>query len=169
MRKVPNLQFVLKFSARHKIPVKVFSLSAILNSNKWLLCPLDGEFRVLLMCCTSNVPRSRRGRAPAGTATWISSSYGCSAAGLDLRGETPAGRHGAGVGVAWSQKAMTRSVLGSGTQKRLRRRSDSEQRWFPGRGWLLLGQQSAPVGLHLLQPLHQVAIADLQLLSFVQC
>lgn len=38
-----------------------------------------------------------------------------------------------------------------------------------GRGWLLLGQQSAPVGLHLLQPLHQMAIADLQLLSFIQC
>lgn len=37
-----------------------------------------------------------------------------------------------------------------------------------GRGWLLLGQQSAPVGLHLLQPLHQVAIADLQLFGFIQ-
>lgn len=88
MRKVPKLTvFVLKFSARHKIPVKVFSLSAILNGNKWLLCPLDGEFHVLLMFCTWSVPSARRGKAPAGTATWIGSSYGCSAAGWDLRRE----------------------------------------------------------------------------------
>lgn len=134
----------------------MFSLSAILNGNKWLLCPQDGEFRVLLTRCTGNV-----GRAPAGTATWIITPP------MDVVQQAGicAGRHGAGVGAAWSQEAMAPSVPGSGTRQRLRRRSASER----GRGWLLLGQQSAPVGLHLLQPLHQVAVADLQLLGFVQC
>lgn len=157
--------FVLKFSARHKIPVKVFSLSAILNGNKWLLCPLDGENSMcfFLMRCTSNVPRARRGGAPAGTATGISPSYGCSAAGLDPRRESRAGRHGAGVGAAWSRKAMTGSIPGSRTRERLWRHSGSR-----GRGQLLLGQQRAPVGLHLLQPLHQVPVAHLQLLRFIQ-
>lgn len=47
-------------------------------------------------CCTSNVPRARRGRAPAGTAMG-------SAPPMDVVQqawivEAPAGRHGAGVG-----------------------------------------------------------------------
>lgn len=38
----------------------------------------------------------------------------------------------------------------------------------PG-GALLLGQQRRPVGLHLLQPLGQVAVGHLHLLDLVQC
>lgn len=34
---------------------------------------------------------------------------------------------------------------------------------------LLLGQKCCPVGLHLLQPLGQVAVGHLHLLNLVQC
>lgn len=89
--------FIKVFSkTQNSSPAKVFffSLNAILNGNKWLLCLLDGEHTAprcaSYMVCgyrLPSVPKVVCRRAPAGTAIWISYSYACSAVGLNLRRE----------------------------------------------------------------------------------
>lgn len=83
---------------------------------------------MLLTRCTLNVRRAGRG---AGTAAWISSSYGCSAAGSAGRARLEA-RSRCWGGLV-SQGDGTKRP-GQQDTKRLRRGSGSERRWFPWHG-----------------------------------
>lgn len=88
-----------------------------------------------------------------------------------LLGLPQAGPRGA-RGAQWSRGVPSEAggEAAAGQREGSLRNDGPGPAWAPARSRRsLVGQEHAPVGFHLFQTLHQVAVAHLQLLGFVQC